>query len=230
MKELTDHTLLNHYLQQYQIPSLFNTPNLPFHLYEYDAGELLDLSHSPEEYIKFLVEGEIRVYVVKKEGEMHSLYQGSHSALLSGWEFLGYSDSPYWTEAVTPVRCIELPLAPYRTLLLNDNNFLRYLLHDLLQKHMDYTAREISLATTVENRLLYYLQFEAPSHSFSGVEALAFRLHCSRSQIQKALRSMIQKGTLIKTGKGSYCLSAASASTAPSDTASAPLPASISPA
>ena len=42
MKRIFDPALLDFYLQKHEIPSLFDTPDLAFSLYQFEKGERLD--------------------------------------------------------------------------------------------------------------------------------------------------------------------------------------------
>ena len=60
MKRIFDPALLDFYLQKHEIPSLFDTPDLAFSLYQFEKGERLD-TLNPEEYLSFLVDGSIEI-------------------------------------------------------------------------------------------------------------------------------------------------------------------------
>ena len=51
MKRIFDPALLDFYLQKHEIPSLFDTPDLAFSLYQFEKGERLD-TLNPEEYLR----------------------------------------------------------------------------------------------------------------------------------------------------------------------------------
>ncbi len=204
MKELKDEVLLNNYLQQYKIPDLFDTKNLPFQLYEYEAGEIMNYKRPLEKYLKFIVSGEISLYALLEDGEQFTAFQGAHVGLLGDLELCGVKFENNYQEAITTVHSVELPLVQTKTLILNDNSFLRYLLYRIVKRHIQMTKPELIHSTSVENRLLHYLEYESDTHSFSGVEAMAFRLRCSRSQVQRALKSLIEKGLVQKIGRGKY--------------------------
>lgn len=206
MKEITSPALLSKYLQQYNITEMFDIPDLPFGLYEYENGELVNYIRPLPSYLKFLVDGEIRIYTLNEDGGTRLVYQGRPVAMIGDMELCGSDGLSYCYEAIGTVRCVELPLTPLRTALLNDNRFLRNLAKSLTRKLNLFTGREISLDTTVEKRLLYYFQNEAENQRFAGVETLAFRLHCSRSQIQRGLRNLLQQGIIKKIRKGEYAL------------------------
>lgn len=206
MKEIKDPNLLNSYLQQYKIKELFDTPDLPFRLYEYEAGEIMNYIHPLEKYLKFIVMGDISLYSIMEDGEQFIAYKGPHCGLLGDLEFCGVKTENHYHEAVTTIHSIELPLTQVRSTLLNDNSFLRYLLYCTVKRHSQFASTELFQSWTVEKRLIHYLEYESPDNNFSGIEAMAFRLRCSRSQVQRAVRTLIEKGQMKKIGKGKYQL------------------------
>lgn len=206
MRELKDQNLLNNYLLQYKIQDLFDTPNLPFRLYEYEPGEIMNYSHSLEKYLKFIVSGDVCLYTIMEDGEQFTGYKGPHCGLLGVYEFCGVKEDNHYHEAITTVHSVELPLSKVRSKLANDNRFLRYLLSQVVKRNSKFADTERYQSWSVEKRLQYYLEYESPNHSFSGVEAMAFYLRCSRSQVQRALKTMTDKGIIVKTGKGKYKL------------------------
>ena len=62
MREIKDEKLLRYYLEQYHIEDIFDTKNLPFQLFEYEKGEMLNICHAPKDYLKFIVNGEWKVF------------------------------------------------------------------------------------------------------------------------------------------------------------------------
>jgi len=69
MKRIFDPALLNFYLQKHEIPSLFDTPDLAFSLYQFEKGERLD-TLNPEEYLSFLVDGSIEISQPRRRHEL----------------------------------------------------------------------------------------------------------------------------------------------------------------
>ena len=206
MKEIKDTKLLETYLQQYKIPDIFDTPDLPFRLYVYEPGEIMNYAHSLQNYLKFIVSGSIRLYMLLEDGEQFIAYQGEHCGLLGDLEFCGLDTENHYQEALSIVHSVELPLIETRQKLLNDNRFLRYLLHFITKRNEDIALLESNRFATIETRLLRYLEYETPNHTLSGVEAIAFHLRCSRSQVQRALKKLIESGKIEKIGKGKYKL------------------------
>ena len=114
----------------------------------------------------------------------------------------GKTDSGVCTAAL----CIVLPLASTKELLLNDNRFLRYLLNSVTEKLMLYSSSQSNFST-LEESFLSYLSERCPDQTFSGVEKMAMQLHCSRRQLQRVLKKLLEEGRLVKLSKGSYRLS-----------------------
>lgn len=206
MKELKDQSLLNNYLLQYKIQDLFDTKDLPFQLYEYEAGEIMNYKRPLDNYLKFIVSGEISLYSIMEDGEQFTGFKGPFFGLLGDLELCGIKMENNYQEAITTVHSIELPLNKVRSQILDDNTFLRYLLYRIVKRHVQMTKPELVHSTSVEKRLLHYLEYESTDHTISGVEAMAFRLRCSRSQVQRALKTLIQNEKIQKTGKGKYKL------------------------
>lgn len=205
MKEILDHGLLNRYLKRYHIEALFDTPDLPFQLYEYDQGELMNVPHPTTEYLKFVVEGSFRSYSINSEGK-YAFGAKARSAfyVLGDLEFCGFYDDSHYDEVVEKILTIELPLHTLRETLLNDNRFLRHLIHRIGTKLS--AGSYMMMSTSLEDSLLYYLRNECPDHRITSVEDTAFRLNYSRSQLQRVLRDFTARGILEKQGKGTYQL------------------------
>ena len=206
MKELKNQKLLDTYLQQYKILDLFDTPNLPFRLYAYEPGEIMNYAHPLQNYLKFVVSGSVRLYSIQEDGEQFIAYQGEHCGLLGDLEFCGVDTENHYQEALTLVHSIELSLSETRQKLLNDNRFLRYLLYFITKRNATIATLESNRYSTIETRILRYLEYESPDHILSGVEAMAFHLRCSRSQVQRALKKLLENHQIEKLGKGKYKL------------------------
>ena len=213
MHQLTDGALLAGYLRQYRIAQCFSTSNLLFRLYEYRQGEMLNAAHPPKQYLKFVVHGQWLIYAVHPDGgraviSRHKVTRATPCALLGDLEFAGCSDHLHWQEALTTVRTVELPLAPLRAVLLQDAVFLRFVMGSLAAK-LAASARLGADFATLEEKLLYHLRCEHPDGILTGVEAAAQQLHYSRRQLQRTLKTLTERGLLVRLGKGRYTLTPA---------------------
>lgn len=205
MKRIFDPALLDFYLQKHEIPSLFDTPDLAFSLYQFKKGERLD-TLNPEEYLSFLVDGSIEISANRVDGTSYPIGYLDGFTCIGDMEFCGKRDDTHQIEARTTALCIVLPLASTKELLLNDNRFLRYLLNSVTEKLMLYSSSQSNFST-LEESFLSYLSERCPDQTFSGVEKMAMQLHCSRRQLQRVLKKLLEEGQLVKLSKGSYRLS-----------------------
>ena len=197
MKRIFDPALLDFYLQKHEIPSLFDTPDLAFSLYQFEKGERLD-TLNPEEYLSFLVDGSIEISANRADGTSYPIGYLDGFTCIGDMEFCGKRDDTHQIEARTTALCIVLPLASTKELLLNDNRFLRYLLNSVTEKLMLYSSSQSNFST-LEESFLSYLSERCPDQTFSGVEKMAMQLHCSRRQLQRGFKEAARRRTACET-------------------------------
>ena len=171
MKRIFDPALLDFYLQKHEIPSLFDTPDLEFSLYQFEKGERLD-TLNPEEYLSFLVDGSIEISANRADGTNYPIGYLDGFTCIGDMEFCGKRDDTHQIEARTTALCIVLPLASTKELLLNDNRFLRYLLNSVTEKLMLYSSSQSNFST-LEESFLAYLSERCPDQTFSGKDGHA---------------------------------------------------------
>ena len=205
MREIRDAKLLEHYIRKYHIQSFFDTPDLPFRLYEYEPGEMINVVHPMEESIKFIVEGVFDHYMIQEDGTPYLIAHCDGFGFMGDLAFCGRLPPGRYQEVLETVRAVELPLEPLRHTLENDNRFLRFLL-DTMAQRMTMSMHIRADMNSAEEALLAYLRWRCPDHTLKNVGEAAFHLNYSRRQIQRTLKDLIEKGQLKKLGKGHYTL------------------------
>lgn len=205
MQEIHDPELLEHYIQKYHIRSFFDTPDLPFRLYEYAPGEMINVVHPMEESLKFLVEGVFDHYKLQEDGSLYLISHCNGFGFMGELAFCGRQPQNRYQEVMETVRAVELPLKPLRNTLENDNRFLRFLI-DIMAQRMIQSMHIHSDMNSAEQALLLHLRWRCPNHTITNVSETAFHLNYSRRQLQRVLKNLTEKGILQKTGKGCYTL------------------------
>lgn len=203
MVECKDAKMLNRYIEKYNIRELFSTPNLPFRLYRYDAGEYMNISHSQEQYLKFVVDGKLAVEKMNDDGTAQRLFEEKAFAFFGEAEICGYGFSDHYHEVLETVYCIELPLKPLKEVLWNDLKFMQYLVKRMSGSIYLSTLMMEESGDDISTRLLRYAR-GCPNQTFSGMEQTAKRLRCSRRQLQRVVSQMVEEGKLEKIGWGTY--------------------------
>lgn len=192
-------------MTQYHFEDIFQTPDLPFSLCQYDKGEIMNNLRDSASYLHFVVRGSVQIYSVFEDGSRYQVGLTDGFTLLGDMEFGDETSLPLLVEAVSEVFCVELPLYECRDALLNDNAFLRYLLHSVAHKFAMF-SQSVACFTNLEEKLLHYFKYDCPDHRLQGIEKAAVQLHCSRRQLQRLLRSLVDRQIIEKTGKGRYRL------------------------
>ena len=197
--------LLQYFINQYHITDFFTTSNLRFLLFHYQQGEKIINQMEKTIYLQFITYGTISVYALHADGHQYILANSKNFTILGDVEFVTHRSSPFFVEAVDDVYTIALPLRDYEAQLQNDLLFLHTLLASLAQK-IDTTSKEQAHSMSLEQKLIYHLQHISQYNTINHVEETAKILHCSRRQLQRILKKLINENVLIKSGKGNYQL------------------------
>jgi len=158
-----------------------------------------------EESIKFIVEGVFDHYKIQEDGSPYLIAHCDGFGFMGDLAFCGRMPPDRYQEVIETVRAVELPLEPLRRTLENDNRFLRFLL-DTMAQRMTASMDSRANMTSAEEALLAYLRWRCPNHTLSNVSEAAFHINYSRRQVQRALKALTEKGSLIREGKGLYRL------------------------
>lgn len=205
MKEIHDTELLEHYLAKYNIRSFFDTQDLPFRIYEYQPGEMMNIQHPMEEYLKFVVEGVFDFYTVLEDGSPYLIHHCKGFGFLGDLAFCGKQLPGRYQEVVKTVRTIELPLSACKETLDQDNRFLHYLL-DTMADRLNLSMHIRSDFNNAQIALLAHMRWRCPDKTITSVEDTAFQLNYSCRQLHRVLKKLTQQGVLERTGKGCYRL------------------------
>ena len=205
MQEIRNPQKLETYLNQFHIRELFDTRDLPFRLYCYEVGEMMNILRPTREYLKFVVEGSFDLYAIREDGVRHLVRCCEGFTFLGDLEFCGKDAGLRYQEVTRTVHTIELPLEALRPTLQQDVRFLNFLL-DTVSTKLAGTSMDLVGFSDLRERLLYYIRYECPDQTLTNVGQTAFRLNYSLRQTQRVLQELTRDGVLTRKGKGHYTL------------------------
>ena len=205
MQKIPNREELEFYLGKNHIRELFDTRNLPFRLYRYEVGEMMNILRPTREYLKFVVEGSFDLYAIRADGARYLVRRCEGFTFLGDLEFCGKDAGMRYQEVTRTVYTIELPLEALRPTLQQDVRFLNFLL-DTMSTKFAGTSMELVGFSDLRERLLYYIRYECPDQIITSVSQTAFRLNYSLRQTQRVLQELTKEGLLTRKGKGNYAL------------------------
>ncbi len=107
LKEWKDQGLLQFYLREHQIESIFNEQILPhLSLFSFDQGEVICAQGDPSDHLYVLVKGKIKVYTTSAEGKTLILSFKKPLEVIGDLEFVQKIDFINTVEAVSSVHMI----------------------------------------------------------------------------------------------------------------------------
>lgn len=160
---------------------------------------------NPAEDILFLISGSAQMYDLREDGTKLPVAHISEETVIGDMEFITGCPTAFFVEAAEDCVCLALPRERYREALHRDVRFLHCLLQEMTEKFIHGMNVEIA-PSTLEAKVLQFLQQEAPEQEVDQVETMLFQLRCGRRQLQRVLRKLCDEGKLERLGRGHYHL------------------------
>ncbi|MWV42344.1 cyclic nucleotide-binding domain-containing protein [Paenibacillus sp. HJL G12] len=159
MKMIRDTDLLQTQIQQFDMMSLFTSPNgIPFELRCYEQDELILQEGERMDAILFLVEGKVKISSSVQTGKALLLLFCEPFAIMGDIELIQKVTVQSQVEAVERVYCVAIPFTYIYDHLIGDPKFLMSLLtHVTYKLQTCTTASRVNLLASVENRFASYL-------------------------------------------------------------------------
>ncbi len=205
MNIIRDEALLAQCLQELNLKEWFDLDRLHPRLCRYEKGELLTGPNITQRYLLFLVSGVVKIYGIGLDGRQIPVNLVKRGSLIGDVEFCSGKNSQLFSEVEKEVLCVGFPVYEDRQVLENDIQFLHYLLKEISSK-VYLTSTSDTMAVSVEERLLVYLEEECENQTLTGIEHACMRLQCSRRQLQRVLSELCRQGEIEKIGRGTYRL------------------------
>lgn len=205
MKKTYDKSVVEPWVKRSHLPEYFATEHLDFFVIHYQKGEFLSEPGEPVRYFQFVVRGSAVLYYLEENGTRRNVIVMDNEGILGDMEFVTDNTPIFYTEAVTPVITVALPIEENREKLEKDCRFLMYLLRQASMVKI-FASRNSVVLPRLEERLLYHIKNECPHQLMAGMENTAVKLQCSRRQLQRVVRKLEEQGKLKRQGRGCYQL------------------------
>lgn len=203
METLQNSALRDRYIRENGLADLFSGKMPVMILLHYAPGDLLTTPFSPSGLLQFVVKGDLLLYDMPDENSTVMLQTNYNDVkLLGDVELLNSSFAPFFVEARSDVHTLAIHLDQYRTQLLNDPVFLRYVCGILSDKLAGAVRANdhAPLKVKVEKSLRY----ASVGHRIDNIAGIAKQLGVSNRQLLRVLREMCEQGVLEHEKKGVY--------------------------
>ncbi|MFC0215738.1 Crp/Fnr family transcriptional regulator [Paenibacillus chartarius] len=174
MKEIKDKTLLESYLRDHELESIFHEKIRPhLSLYTYKRGELICSQGESPECLYILVKGKLKVFMTNPEGKMLVISFKTALELVGDIEYVQETDILNTVEAVSSVHMIAAPFRILREYGREHAPLLQFLLKVITKKfYMKSSSLSLNMMYPVEVRLASYLLAVSSDESENPVSGL----------------------------------------------------------
>ncbi|MDO5425789.1 MAG: hypothetical protein Q4F41_18935 [Eubacteriales bacterium] len=206
MKRLYQTDLIQEYIEKYGISQAFSCEGLEFYVARYSAGEVIASPDEEKRDLQIFLSEDISLYRLQDNGGIYGIdiaAMEQEIVVLGDVEFVHPGMPHFFAEAKRDTASLCLPISPNREKLLNNKDFLLYLLDSL--------AYKISFAScdqriSLEKRLLIHMRYMGPEHAIYSIEETAAVLGCSSRQLMRVLKKLAEENKIVKVKRGCYRL------------------------
>ena len=203
METVNNPKLLSRYIEARQIAKLFSGELPRFLLMHYSPGDLLTTPFSPSTYLHLVVDGKLFLYDMPDENSTVFIRTDFNRVnLLGEYELLDTEFTPFFVEARTDVYTLAIYLEQYRSRLMNDPVFLRFLCNSLAEKLAG--AVKSTTKMTLRQQLRRTILHSAPGQTITGIANLAQNYSVSNRHLLRVLDEFCEEGVLKHEKKGVY--------------------------
>ncbi len=201
MKKINDQKQLETYLEQFHLKEILQDYELT--LYSFDANESLNQKLNPRQFLLFLVSGTVSLQSLRSDGSLPQMTKTQAFTCFGEIELVYPEGKQNIIQTLTKCKIIALDVQQYRSKIQNDPKLLKLLLKSIVNK-MTTVSDMLYKTSDIQSRVLLYLERESQNQQIHGVEQLSQHLNCSRRQLQRVLKKMVEEGIIEKKKKGVY--------------------------
>ena len=207
MKRIYNQSDIDELLNKFGLSGFFDCRDLSFYAAIYEPNEYISTPGEQKSDLRFLWGSEVRIYELWEDGSRMLVEMPQSDLLVLGEiELISGRESRYYIESVKRTEVLCLPLDLHRAELMNNPQFLRFLLQSIAEKlelgRDNYPLRSRPL----REQILGLMKASYPDHVLPSVGQAAERLGCSSRQIYRVLNQLEEEGLIEKPQRGLYRL------------------------
>jgi CRP/FNR family putative post-exponential-phase nitrogen-starvation transcriptional regulator len=210
MKRINDKNLLESYIRQFSLDSLFQKDMRPYMtLMSYERGECICYTGDELEYFYFNVKGKLKVYTLMENGKSLLLRFNKPLSILGDVEFMSGYSIKCNVDSLNESHLIGIKVEDIRKHANNDPVFLSYVIRSLGYKlYTISNSTSINLLYSLEKRFAsYILSISSEDSSSKGISEIrttsmtemATLLGTSYRHLNRVIRELADKGIVSKS-------------------------------
>lgn len=209
MRRISDKNLLEHYIRQFGISTLFESDMRPYmSLFSYERGECICNNGDEMEYFYFNVKGKLKVYTLMDNGKSLLLRFNKPLSILGEVEFMSGYKIKCNVDSLNETHLIGITMEDIHKCAGQDPTFLRYVIQCL--GHKLYTisnTTSINLLFPLEKRFASYMISIASDETTlkrqneiktSNMTEMATLLGTSYRHLNRVMRELADRGVISK--------------------------------
>ena len=205
MKKIYDKSRVREALSGNEYQDLLESLEAELFLIEYEPGELISAPWLEDSLFQIVLFGELSIYFIRRDGSKYSLAAGQGSYILGEMDLFLIKNTSIYAKVTKKLTSVAFITRHHRETLCQNSGFMYLVGESIAQKMAAMTTLDAA-PSTLQERVLSYMEFQCEKGRLKGIEKTAFRLHCSARQLQRILNTYEKEGVVVKTGKGSYQL------------------------
>ena len=209
MKRITDRNLLEGYIREFGLDSLFQKDMRPYmSLMAYERGECICNTGDELEYFYFNVKGKLKVYTLMENGKSLLLRFNKPLSILGDVEFMSGYKIKCNVDSLNESHLIGIKVEDIRKQAGDDPVFLSYVIRNLGYKlYTISNSTSINLLYSLEKRFAsYIISISSEDSNSKGINEIkttsmtemATLLGTSYRHLNRVIRELADKGVVIK--------------------------------
>lgn len=205
MKKIYDKSRIREAISENKYKDLLESLETELFLMEYEPGELICAPWLDDSLFQIVLSGELSIYFIRNDGTRYSLAAGQDGYVLGEMDLFLIKNSNIYARVTKKLTSIAFITKYHKEKLFQNSRFLYLVGESMAQKMAAMTSLDAA-PSSLQERVLSYMEFQCEGGKLKGIEKTAFRLHCSARQLQRILNEYEKNGLVVKTGKGAYQL------------------------